>query len=265
MIRLPVFSRRLRALSIGCVALLAPGAAAGETVIPVDINGFGAADTQAAPRVSVMPYSEDFESMSVGRLDGQSGWYGQAGAKVLPEGIEQQSVVHRAQSTIGGTFLAMSSPGFDAGFTRLDLDMLIGSEESTYFLETVSDPSFLVNTRLRFHLDGTIDALQSIGHTPTFVDTGATWTSGATMRIGVEVGADGALRVYQDDALIFTGHDIAGVEGADPTGIGRFSIVGNYLNTEDFVMIDNVLVPTPGGIALAVIGVFFAIGRKRVV
>jgi len=264
MICSPAALARPRMLAAGVVAMsFVSTAGAGDAVIPADVDSFSAADQSVAPRVSAMPYVEDFDSLDIGGLNGQGNWYGQAGAKVVDQGIERQSVVHRTQTTIGGTYLAMSSPSFDAGYSRLDVDVLIGSDNSTYFLETVSEPSFLVNTRLRFGLDGTIDALQSNDGEPVFADTLGSWSSGSLMRIGIEVGPDGALSVYQNGEQIFSGFDVAFTHGEE-TGISRFSVVGAYEDTDDFVMIDNLTVPSPGGVILAMLsGVLMVAPRRR--
>jgi hypothetical protein len=177
--------------------------------------------------------TQNFETgFTAGSGCNQNGWVCNVTAGVPPLMIVQHAPVDPVFGAFSASYTTSGNPaGFLFAFAspttatpetgRVDFDVLINNSTTPYSVETepCTVAGCLINTRLTFATSGSIDVLQLLPMNcmnGQFVPSGATWTAGVKARIGIEVDGAGALRIYKDNALIFTGQDIS--VSCAPTG-----------------------------------------------
>ncbi len=198
-------------------------------------------DASPAPRGS--DYSEDFESFALASLDGQNGWSGAPNALVIEtsaSGFGSRTVRYVSDgSALFST--GISSPTLGSAQLSLSFDVAISALDSQHCVETSDLDTGLLNTRLCFLADGSIEALQVAGPEDDigfFAPTTGAWSAGVVTRLTIEVDPDGSLRVLQDGASVFQGMDIASVVSGQTNGITAFDSV--HENSEpSFFLLDN--------------------------
>lgn len=210
-------------------------------------------------------FFEDFEGFALGSAT-QLGWGTNTGT-IIDSGIA--GFGSRTASVnfdpAGAGFVV--SPDFGAPtFGLIAADVVATADDgSTYAFETDHVDSGTINTRVLFNPGGSIDVVQVSGGAGVIVATTGSWSAGVATQIGIEVLAGNMLNVYQDGALIFSGHDI--VQELAVGGGGLDTIVGvHFGGGQGSFLIDNVtdqLVPGPGAMALFGVAGLAATRRRR--
>ncbi len=246
---------------VTCACAVTTGASAQQILAnPMGIEGT-TAFTPADKRTG--PYSEDFEGFNLGSLNGQEGWYGQTDALVTGIGITGRSIHHAPLSTPVGTYLAMRSPAFEAVYERVDFEIEIEPATTTYYVEVVNVDTGLVNTRLEFALDGSINAFQIRSHSVGYVPTDGNWTPGERLSLSIQSLPEGDLMVFQDDERIFWGKDVVASITNTSTGIQQFSVIAHAIGGGGEILVDNInIIPAPSAL-LVMVGALPAVMRRR--
>jgi len=200
--------------------------------------------------IAGVSYQEDFESGYVlGPGCDQNGWTGYCGPE--PDGFY---IVNDSDPAFGNfsarhsmdgstiTGYEVVSPTFTLETGLIEADIRIADTTGLYQFITMNSSTNFFNTRINFESNGTITALQAADCvTGTFAATTGTWTPGVRTRIGVEVTPAGVLHIYQDGALIFTGHDIsAHCSPGQPVGIGQVRIWADNASATNSLTLDNI-------------------------
>lgn len=249
---------------------LVTGAAPSQTAF-IDMVGTSnfAPSISEAMRATQAGFAEDFETYSLGELNGQSGWTSWI-SSVESYGDEPRfddrtvMIGTDPEQTIFGQVYSPTIPHM-FGVVAIDL-LIIGDEDYAGVSFEVSDADSLIpNTRLFFHPDGAISAAQSDGpHSVIPASTGGHWTSGVVMQMGVEVLPSGMLNVYQDGQLVFTGHDVNHELGTGFDGLSRPVGIINYGGaTVYFDNITDTLVPAPGASVFFSVAALAAVRTRR--
>jgi len=167
-------------------------------------------------------YQEDFETIPLGLIDGISGWVSNSGLVEL-SGTQTGGI---PEPTFGNRSLSVNFAGTETGVARtpvfgsqtgqfglVEADVIIyplgGSGTITTAISTIDGVSDFVNTRIVLSTGGVIEALQAVSGSGVFMPTSGSWSFGTPTRIGIETLPNNVLNVYQDGALIFSGHDVS--------------------------------------------------------
>jgi len=227
-------------LALGVIAASAAGAARAED--PRSLTALVPPATEQAfrgPEGAGCLFEEDFEGISLGGIDGVAGWTAtstafvelsgaQAGASPAPGFGDRSLAVNWESAAEVGTALSPDFGGLGA-FGRIDVDVIVYSTpgQATDVLPAVTPVNTetgLINARVVLQPGGAIEVLQVAGGSGVFMSTTGSWSLDVATQISVEVLPGNVLNVYQDDVLIFTGHDIAVELGAGGGGINRLRV-----------------------------------------
>lgn len=243
-------------------------ATADSFTIPAELASINA----GAPRG--LAFVEDFETFTPGPLVPQGGWSSDFEANALATNVNPIAGGVSGRHTSDGSVFAgfeVRSPLFTAGFGAINADVQINGGTSLYQLVPVSNGTGFFSTRVNFDLNGDISVGQ-VNAAQTafeFIDSGANWTPGQVMNIGVGVAGDGTLTVTMNGGTIFTGSDTASALGLGAGAVDQWLIfagnegVGNADGSGDTITFDNINIPAPGAIALAGLGGLAAARRRR--
>jgi len=228
-------------------------------------------------------FTEDFESFAPGSLDGQQGWNA---FSQDPDGTVEVGAF--AGSPFNTQSVALSSNGFSSGNSsltarapefgavsvgRIGVDMAANGNFAAFDI-IAPDTSFIV-TRILFGASGNIMALADDPSTPNtgdFLNTTATWAANTSIRIEVEMFADGTFDVFKDGAVILEGSESIAFAREGALGFDRYQFrnfdAGGGLPSDAYF--DNVevqagvIIPLPASGAFGSFGlVFLAIRRRR--
>ena len=189
----------------------------------------------------VFSFSEDFESFTLGALDGQNGWTGSPEAQIVDSGIatfDQRSLQIRSSS--GGS---VTTPKFGAGYGRLAFDVRIDSAavDVEYAVTTLINGG--TSSALQFFPNGQFTMTRSVGtclRNEFFVN--GTWTPDTTHRLEWifdqrRAGRENVdMTIRLDDQLIYEGGNILGCNA--PDGVDSFQLDVSPAQ-DPFVTIDN--------------------------
>lgn len=254
-------------ISASALAIVA-GAASADRVGSLSVDALSATPISfQAPRGM---YSENFEGFALGSGI-QNGWNSAFAPNftIVDTGIAgfgQRTAQHMSDES-GFSGIEVRSPIFGpqssiAADIRINDMGPVGT--SLYQLVTIGSGSTTFNTRLNFNSDGTIEALQAVGGVGVFAMTTGSWSAGQVTRIGIEALGNGALNIYQDNSLIFSGLDINFVINGSASGIGELGIwaLNDAATGADTMYLDNLAaIPAPG--AAAVLGLAGLAGFRR--
>jgi hypothetical protein len=219
-------------------------------------------------------FVENFEAFNLGAAVPQFGWGSQFADNfsIVNSGVAgfgSRTAEHFSDAS-GFAGFEIISPTF-ASTDNIAADIRINNVGATgtgtlYQFVSQNTGAALVNTRINFNANGTIEALQAVGGVGVFSATSGSWSFGETFRIGVEVLNDGTLNIYQNNSLIFTGTDIVhAIQGAS-SGLDSMAIwaANTVAQGNDTLWLDNIgAIPAPGAAALMGLAGLAGLRRRR--
>ncbi len=200
-----------------------------------------ASRTAAVTPSSVGLYSTDFESLSIGDINGQDGWFGQWGNWT----VEAENPSNGAQHLRGladgfGTSVAISPTvpiGTDATST-VSMKINLQGSNASWQVAPQSPTAGLIVTKIGFETDGSIIALVSDGVGGGFFETIASTTPTGYFDLTISASRDSAtFDVYINDAKVFSGLGFAG-DIEELVVIGFMEEAGPTLDIDDLQIID---------------------------
>ena len=219
-------------------------------------------------------FGEDFEAEAVGApfTPSVSGWTSEwdPNTSIVTPGLGGSAQAARHTSDGSGiNGFELNSPDFgNVTDERFVATIKIEGSGTRYDFVTQDTITLLFNTRVIFQPDGTIFGSRVNSAMTAFetFDTGATWTAGSEMEIGVEVSsATGMVSVYKDGGLLYSELDTSAALGGVAGGLGQYLTFAENASLESATLdLDNVsVVPEPATLGLLALGGFALIRRRR--
>ena len=183
----------------------------GEVIDPLRIAAISDQPTQL---LATEQYATGFEGFLLGDINGQDGWFAQFGNWVIDTASPSEGSQHMRSVSDGfGQTLAFS-PGIPVGsepISAISARINIQGTGVTWEIIPQSTSVALVNTRLRFNPDGSVDALVSDGFGGgEFQPLGVSTPSGY-FKVDIEVDrATFDFKIFFDDVEVFSGLGFAG-------------------------------------------------------
>ncbi len=219
--------------------------------------------TSSLFRVGGMPeylgipgYATDLESFNLGDINGQGSWFAQFGNYQISDANPSGGAQHLQVISDGlGNTLAFS-PEVGIGsqaVSALSMDVSIQGLGATWDIIPQSPTAELVNTRLRYNVDGTWTVLaRDTSGTSVFFPIDTETPAGYfNIRIEIER-ATSAMEIYFDNTLVFSGEAVTGnIEQL--VFLSFMEVAGPSLEVDNIQILDGVpffsTSPTSGSVA----------------
>ncbi len=192
---------------------------------------------------SVGLYTTDFESLSIGDINGQDGWYGQWGNWTVEAENPSGGAQHFRGLADGFGYSFSISPtvpiGSDATST-VSMKVNLQGSNASWQIAPQSPTAGLIVTRIGFETDGSMTALVSDGAGGGFFETIASTIPSGYFDLTISASRDSAtFDVYINDSKVFSGLGFAGnIE--ELAVIGFMEEAGPTLDIDDLQIIDGV-------------------------
>ncbi len=204
-------------------------------------SGRSAARVAAVAQSSVGLYTTDFESLAVGDINGQDGWFGQWGNWTVEAENPYGGSQHYRGLADGFGFSASISPSVPIGtdaISTVSMKVNLQGSNVTWQIAPQSPSAGLVVTRIGFEADGSMTALVSDGAGGGFFETIASTIPAGYFDLTISASRDSAtFDVFIDDVKIFSGQGFAGnIE--EVAILSWMEEAGPILDIDDFQLID---------------------------
>ncbi|MEO7990302.1 MAG: S8 family serine peptidase [Chryseolinea sp.] len=186
-------------------------------------------------------YTTDFESLSIGDINGQDGWFGQWGNWTVEAENPYGGSQHYRGLADGFGFSASISPSVPIGtdpISSVSMKVNLQGSNVSWQIAPQSPSAGFVVTRIGFEADGSMTALVSDGAGGGFFETIAPSVPSGYFDLTISANRDSAtFDVFIDDAKIFSGLGFAGnIE--EVAILSWMEEAGPILDIDDFQLID---------------------------
>ncbi len=181
---------------------------------PIPQSSFSAITSMSTTQYATTQYATGFEDFAPGDIDGQQGWAGQFGNWAI--GTSNPSEGNQSIESLSdglGQTLAFS-PTVPVGtepFSSVSAMVEVQGSGVTWELIPQSNTAGLVNTRLRFNANGSIDVLVSDGVGGSAFELLPITTPTGYFKVGIEVDrATSEFTIFIDDQEVYNALGFAG-------------------------------------------------------